>query len=113
MPQKRRTVQSYPQGVSPMIITVVTPTLNAADYLRQCIESVRSNEAAGIEIEHVIVDGGSTDGTVGIANEFGFQVMTGKDRGIFDAINKGSFNSRGKLLSFLGADDVMLPGGMQ
>jgi glycosyltransferase involved in cell wall biosynthesis len=96
-----------------MIITVVTPTLNAADYLRQCIESVRSNEAAGIEIEHVIVDGGSTDGTVEIANEFGLQVMTGKDRGIFDAINKGSFNSRGELLGFLGADDVMLPGGMQ
>ena len=65
----------------------------------------------GIEIEHVIVDGGSTDGTVELARKYGLPVMTGKDRGIFDAINKGSFGSSGELLGFLGADDLMLPGG--
>jgi glycosyltransferase involved in cell wall biosynthesis len=96
-----------------MIVTVVTPTLNAVEYLGECIQSLRANEAAGIEIEHVIVDGGSTDGTVELAQSFGLRIMTGKDRGIFDAINKGSFNARGELLGFLGADDVMLPGGMQ
>lgn len=96
-----------------MIVTVVTPTLNAVDYLRECIESVRANETPGVEIEHVIVDGGSTDGTVELAEAFGLMVMTGKDRGIFDAINKGSFHSRGDLLGFLGADDVMLPGGVK
>ena len=39
-----------------MIVTIVTPTLNAVDYLKECIESARENEAPGIEIEHVIVD---------------------------------------------------------
>lgn len=96
-----------------MIVTIVTPTLNAVDFLRECIESARANEESGIEIEHVIVDGGSTDGTVELAESYGLRVMTGKDRGIFDAINKGSFNSSGDLLGFLGADDVMLPGGMR
>lgn len=96
-----------------MIVTVVTPTLNGVDYLRQCIESARRNAAADIEVEHVIVDGGSTDGTVEMAQSYGLRVLQGKDRGIFDAINKGSFNSSGELLGFLGADDVMLEGALQ
>jgi len=93
-----------------MIMTIVTPTLNAVDYLKECIESARRNATRDIEIEHVIVDGGSSDGTVELARGYGLRVMQGKDSGIFDAINKGSFNSSGELLGFLGADDVMLPG---
>ena len=96
-----------------MIVTVVTPTFNAREYLQECVKSLRTGQNSSVEIEHVIVDGGSTDGTVELAEQFGLRVMTGKDRGIFDAINKGSFNSRGELLGFLGADDVMLPGGIQ
>ena len=95
-----------------MIVTIVTPTFNAVEYLSDCIESARAAERPGIEIEHVIVDGGSSDGTVELARRYGLRVITGKDRGIFDAINKGSFNSSGELLGFLGGDDVMLPGGV-
>lgn len=96
-----------------MIVTIVTPTLNGIDYLRECIESARNNATHDIEVEHVIVDGGSTDGTVELAQSYGLRVLQGKDKGIFDAINKGSFNSSGELLGFLGADDVMLPGGLK
>lgn len=96
-----------------MIVTIVTPTLNAVRYLKECIESARAAEFPGVQIEHVIVDGGSTDGTVELAEAHGLRVLTGKDRGIFDAINKGSFNSSGELLGFLGGDDVMLPHGMR
>jgi glycosyltransferase involved in cell wall biosynthesis len=95
-----------------MIVTVVTPTLNAVDFLRECIESARGNNSRHVEVEHVIVDGGSTDGTVELAQSYGLKVLTGKDRGIFDAINKGSFNSSGELLGFLGADDVLLDGAL-
>jgi glycosyltransferase involved in cell wall biosynthesis len=95
-----------------MIVTVVTPTLNGIDYLRECIESVRNNASRNIEVDHVIVDAGSTDGTVELAEAYGLRVLKGKDRGIFDAINKGSFNSSGELLGFLGADDVMLDGAL-
>lgn len=94
-----------------MIVTIVTPTLNAAEYLKECIESARRNATREIEIEHVIADGGSTDGTVELARSYGLRVLQGKDKGIFDAINKGSFDSSGELLGFLGADDVMLEGG--
>jgi len=93
-----------------MIVTIVTPTLNARTFLRECIESVRMNESKDIQIEHVIVDGGSVDGTVELAASYGLRVLKGKDRGIFDAINKGSFDSSGELLGFLGADDIMLKG---
>ncbi|PZU95196.1 MAG: glycosyltransferase [Chelatococcus sp.] len=96
-----------------MIVTVVTPTLNGVDYLRQCIESAQGNATADIQVEHVIVDGGSTDGTVEMALGYGLRVLQGKDSGIFDAINKGSFNSSGELLGFLGADDVMLEGALE
>jgi glycosyltransferase involved in cell wall biosynthesis len=96
-----------------MIVTIVTPTLDAVEYLRECIESARRSSSGQVEVEHVIVDGGSTDGTVELAESFGLKVLKGKDRGIFDAINKGSFNSSGELIGFLGADDVLLDGGLE
>jgi glycosyltransferase involved in cell wall biosynthesis len=95
-----------------MLITVVTPTLNAIRYLPSCIESIRIQEGPDVHVEHIVVDGGSTDGTVELARSQGCIVMTGKDDGIFDAINKGSFNSNGMLLGFLGADDILLPGAL-
>lgn len=95
-----------------MIISVVTPTLNAERYLAQCIDSVRSNASRGMDPEHIIVDGGSTDNTLDIARANGVRVIAGKDSGIFDAINKGSFASSGELLGFLGADDMLLEGAL-
>jgi glycosyltransferase involved in cell wall biosynthesis len=95
-----------------MIISIVTATLNASRYLGQCIDSVRSNSCPGIEVEHIIVDGGSTDETLEIAHAKGVRVITGTDAGIFDAINKGSFASAGVLLGCLGADDMLLEGAL-
>jgi glycosyltransferase involved in cell wall biosynthesis len=95
-----------------MIVTVVTPTLNAARYLPECIQSVQRNNSPAVEVEHVIVDGGSTDKTLALAAAAGVRTLVGKDKGIFDAINKGSFAASGELLGFLGADDVMLDGAL-
>lgn len=96
-----------------MIVSIVTPTFNAVTYLRECIESVQRNERPGIEIEHVIADAGSTDGTVELAESYGVRVLKGQDRGIFDGINKGFFNSSGELIGYVGGDDVMLPDGVE
>ena len=96
-----------------MIITVVTPTLNGAEFLQECIASVQRNRHPTYEIDHVIVDAGSTDATIDIAKANGLRVIQGKDAGIFDAINKGSFNSEGDLLGFLGSDDLMIEGALQ
>jgi glycosyltransferase involved in cell wall biosynthesis len=95
-----------------VLITVVTPTLNAERYLHARIESTRGQVTSNVQVEHVVVDGGSTDGTVEFARSRSCTVMTGRDEGIFDAINKGSFNSSGALVGFLGADDVLLPGAL-
>jgi len=95
-----------------MIITVVTPTLNAEEFLADCLMSVRSNRCADFGVDHVVVDGGSTDRTLDIARRHGARILSGKDSGIFDAINRGSFGSTGDLLGFLGADDLMLPGAL-
>ena len=90
-----------------MIVTVITPTLDAMSYLPACVQSARSQKSDRVDVEHVVVDGGSSDGTVEFARSAGCTVLTGKDEGIFDAINKGSFNSNGALLGFLGADDIL------
>jgi glycosyltransferase involved in cell wall biosynthesis len=95
-----------------VLISVVTPTLNGIRYLPDCIESVQSQKSSNVEVEHIVVDGGSTDGSVEFARSRGCAVMVGEDDGIFDAINKGSFSSNGVLLGFLGSDDILLPGAL-
>lgn len=96
-----------------MIISIVTATLNAERYLAQCIDSVERNACFGIDPEHIIVDGGSTDNTLEIARAKGVRIITGKDSGIFDAINKGNLASSGELIGCLGADDILLDGALQ
>jgi len=91
-----------------MVISIVTPTLNARRYLPECIASVKAQRSAGGVIEHIVVDGGSTDGTADYAEAHNVRVLRGKDKGIFDAINRGSRASSGEWLGFLGADDVLL-----
>jgi glycosyltransferase involved in cell wall biosynthesis len=94
-------------------VSVVTPTFNSERWIRACIGSVKMQVASGLEVEHVISDGGSTDRTVEIAEAEGCVIASrGKDRGIFDAVNKGTEFSTGQLVGFLGSDDVLLPGAL-
>ena len=95
-----------------MLISVVTPTLNGIRYLQSCIESTRDQQSPDVQVEHIIVDGGSTDGTVELAQAEGCRVISEKDEGIFDALNKGSFSANGELLGVLGSDDLLLPGAL-
>ena len=95
-----------------VLVTIVTPSLNGMEYLPECIESTRSQESSRVSVEHVFVDGGSTDGTVEFASTHGCTVLTRSERSVFVAINKGSFNSNGTLLGMLGCDDVLLPGAL-
>jgi len=95
-----------------MLISVVTPTLNGIRYLGKCIDSTRDQQSSAVEVEHIVVDGGSTDGTVELAEARGCMVITGKDKGIFDAINKGSYMASGELLGVLGSNDMFMPGAL-
>jgi glycosyltransferase involved in cell wall biosynthesis len=92
-------------------ITLVTPTLNAARYLSEALESVRSQRWP--DVEHIVMDGGSTDDTLDILErDTAARVETGADGGLYDAINRGVALASGEVVGFLNADDVLTPGAL-
>ncbi len=94
--------------------SIVTPTLNAARYLPACLASVESQRAAGIEVEHLVLDGGSTDGTLELLDQAHVTQLPRKpEHNLVDAIDLGYQNAQGDLIGYLGADDVFLPGALQ
>ena len=89
-----------------MKITVITVTYNCVSTIRRTIESVISQK--DIDIEYIIIDGKSTDGTVDIIDEYVSDIdyfVSEKDGGIYHAMNKGIKASRGDFLFFLNGDD--------
>ena len=95
----------------PPWISVITPSLNQGRYLRQCIESVLSQDYPNLEF--FIVDGGSTDESLSIIQEYGSAInywVSEPDNGQSDAINKGLRRASGELVAWLNADDYYLPG---
>ena len=88
------------------LFSIVTPTFNAAATVERTIASVMGQIGDTGEIEHLIQDGGSTDGTLEILSKYDhLKVFSGKDRGIYDAMNLGIARARGKYIAVLNADD--------
>lgn len=95
----------------PPRITVVTPCLNAVGTIGLALDSVRAQ--AGVEVEHVVVDGGSTDGTLALLEGAeGVRYVSEPDRGLAHAMNKGIAMAAGDIVGELNADDVYLPGAL-
>jgi GT2 family glycosyltransferase len=94
------------------LLSIVTPCLNAAATLPEALESVRS-QGLGDAVEHVVVDGGSSDGTVGLLRAApGVSFTSEPDRGLSDAMNEGVGRARGEWVGWLNADDYYLPGAL-
>ena len=90
------------------LVSIVTPSLNQARYLRTALDSVRAQTHS--PIEHVVVDGGSTDGTTDIlAESEGLRWVSEPDRGQSHALNKGFALAGGDVLGWLNADDAYEP----
>lgn len=92
---------------------LVTPTLNAERYLERCLDTIWAQAPDGVEVAHVVVDGGSTDRTVEIARGYPSQVLTGRDRGMYDAINRGLASVEGDVLAYVNADDEIAAGALE
>jgi glycosyltransferase involved in cell wall biosynthesis len=87
-------------------LSLVTIVYNAQDTIRQCIQSVINQNYP--DLEYIIIDGGSTDGTLQIIKEYSghIQVLISEpDRGIYDAMNKGVTLATGEIVGMLNADD--------
>jgi glycosyltransferase involved in cell wall biosynthesis len=92
-------------------ITIVTASLNSERTIAATLRSVRVQDYAG-DLEHVVVDGGSTDGTLEIVRAAGLRFVSEPDRGLTDALNKGIAMARGEVVGSLNSDDAYLPGAL-
>lgn len=91
-----------------MKVTIITVTYNSSKYLTDCISSVVKQNYP--DIEHIVVDGGSTDGTVDIIKSFGSHIakwVSEKDNGMYDALNKGMKMATGEVIGILNSDDIL------
>lgn len=92
------------------MISIVTPCLNQAAWLEEAIRSVLGQNHPGLE--YVIIDGGSTDGSVEIIRRHAHRLAaweSGPDGGQYAAINKGFARTRGEIMGWLNADDKQTP----
>ena len=89
--------------------SIVTPSLNMLGYLKRCSASVADQD--GVSVEHMVMDACSTDGTVEWLLENDRVISSvEKDKGMYDAVNKGFRRARGRILAYLNCDEQYLSG---
>ena len=90
------------------VVSIITATFNSSTSIESCIKSVLSQTYGSIQ--HIIIDGGSTDGTVDIIRSLtdptNTVILSERDYGIYDALNKGILLATGQIVGFLHSDDV-------
>lgn len=93
-------------GVILVFLSVITVVLNCVQTIEKTIKSVVNQEIEGIE--YIVIDGGSTDGTLDIIKKYSDRIaywVSEPDKGIYDAMNKGIMRATGEWVSFINAND--------
>lgn len=97
------------------LVSIITPSFNQGQFIEETIESILTQDYSNIE--HIVVDGGSTDGTLEILEKYSkrdprFRFISEPDRGQAHAINKGLKMAQGEIIGWLNSDDTYLPGAI-
>lgn len=103
--------QVGPSPVRRPSVSIVTPCLNPGKRLVRCLDSVAAQTYP--HVEHIVIDGGSTDETGSTLRERGTRFVSEPDRGQAEAINKGFALARGDWLGWLNADDALTPSSVE
>jgi glycosyltransferase involved in cell wall biosynthesis len=101
---------THPEATGITTFGIVTPTLNADRYLEDTLRSIWSQASDRVRIDHVLVDGGSKDRTVGLTQGYPTRVVVNTDdQGMYDAVNRGLGMVEGDIVGYLNADDELAP----
>jgi len=93
---------------APIRISIITPSYNRKEFIDDAIKSVLVQHPTACE--HLIIDGGSTDGTLPQLKKYPhLKVISEPDQGLYDALNKGIKIARGEIIGFLNSDDLYEP----
>jgi glycosyltransferase involved in cell wall biosynthesis len=99
-----------------MKISVVTISYNQAQYLRACLDSVLEQKSESVEVEYIVVDPGSNDGSREILSEYEAKIhkkILEGDSGPADGLNKGFSEATGDIFYYLNSDDIVLEGAFE
>ena len=107
-PPLSRPCWNRPDG--PVRFSVVTPSFRQSQWLKLCVASVADQ---GVEVEHIVQDAGSDDGTLDwLLSDARVKACSEKDAGMYDAVNRGLRRASGEILSYLNCDEQYLPGAL-
>jgi glycosyltransferase involved in cell wall biosynthesis len=95
------------------LISIITPSYNQGHFIGLTLASVSGQGIT--DVEHIVIDGGSTDHTLQVLRDHGSGVKwtSGRDSGLADAVNKGVAQASGDLIGWINSDDLYLPGALQ
>ena len=99
-----------------MLFSIITPSYNSGHFLEETLQSILAQRNDGVEVELIVVDGGSTDNSHAILDRYAGELqhlIVEKDKGPANAINKGLALASGDIVAWLNADDLYYPGALR
>ena len=95
-----------------MKLSIITPSFRNSQWLKLCVASIADQQ--GVDAEHIVQDAGSDDGTLDwLTHDPRVQAYVEKDKGMYDAINRGLRRACGEILAYLNCDEQYLPGTLK